>query len=286
MRRNLVNVDYGRFGPPTNQFQQVNPVLSNVINAQPVFYSVPPLSRPPFQFPPQFPAFPQPQQLQPQTYYSGPPNMPPQPLQSFMQPQILIELPQTSYNNSAMPMPIQQVEEKTIVESMHQNFDGNRNNISFPKSQIDQEFNKAGFSKQHYDIRYNLAQNAYGANSLNFVFVQRQNVFPQHYLPTIQGLNNQKITNYNLNSTPLANLFQVRRGNDGYPTIPENFGAVYVDALESNHPQTPFNLRTEGSIVGRATLAGNTPPEVMESRVRALNLLSPRKLFSDYANHR
>jgi hypothetical protein len=262
MRRNLVNVNYGRFGPPTNQFQQsnqfsqigqiqsvyqVNPVLSNVINTQPFFYSAPPLSRPPFpslSFASQFQALHQPQQLQPQTYYSMPPNMPPQPpqpLQSFMQPQISIAPQQFLNNNWAMPvpMPIQQVEETRVIQSINQNPNGTSDYITIPKSMFDQILAEKHFNEvpANCDLKYSLTQNNHGQANYNFHVIQR----PEIRIDSPQ-------------------TYQLQQQNSPLYFIPEN---------------GRYNLGNP------ATIAGATPQSEIKAREASLYKIVPRRLFGD-----
>ena len=245
---------------------------------------------------------PQPMQI----LYSLPPQpmpqqqktwMPQQPIQTMLQNQQWGQHPlrmpspvsmqsQTSwqtyyppYQAQPMPMPMQQVEEKTIVQSMHQNRDGNRNIISFPKSQIDQEFNKARFSKQDYDIRYNLTQNGYGANNLDFVFVQKQRVFPQ-ILYTIQNPNNQSNYCGVPLTTPMANNFA--SNYVAYPTLllqPTVVVSQEVGPYISSPVKTPATS-VQYQNVNIATLPGNTPDNIKLDRMYALHELRRENLFS------
>ena len=207
----------------------------------------------------------------PQSFSSIPPfQRPPQPIQ-ILQP-LLYQVP---YNNQPMPMPMQQVEEKTIVQSMHQNLDGNRNNISFPKSQIDQEFNKAGFSKQDYDIRYNLTQNGYGANNLDFVFVQKQRFFPQ-FLNTIQHQNNQSNYCGVPLTTPMANNFALNYV--AYPTL-YVVASQEVGTYIPSPGTSPATFSQYQNVDYRATIPGKTPPITVMDRDFALQGLSRQRLF-------
>ena len=187
--------------------------------------------------------------------------------------QTLQSLHQVSYNNQSMPM--QQVEEKTIVQSMHQNLDGNRNNISFPKSQIDQEFNKARFSKQDYDIRYNLTQNGYGANNLDFVFVQKQRFFPQ-FLNTIQHQNNQSNYCGVPLTTPMANNFALNYV--AYPTL-YVVASQEVGTYIPSPGTSPATFSQYQNVDYRATIPGKTPPITVMDRDFALQGLSRQRLF-------
>jgi hypothetical protein len=85
-----------------------------------------------------------------------------------------------------MPMPIQQVEEKRVIQSISQNPNGTSDYITIPKSMFDQILREKHFNEVpvNCDLKYSLTQNNYGQTNYNFHVMERPEIridSPQTY---------------------------------------------------------------------------------------------------------
>ena len=103
-----------------------------------------------------------------------------------------------------MPMPIQQVEETRVIQSINQNPNGTSDYITIPKSMFDQILAEKHFNEvpANCDLKYSLTQNNYGQTNYNFHVIQRPSVNIS-LLGTVQVVNSGN--NDQTSSTPIAN---------------------------------------------------------------------------------
>jgi hypothetical protein len=74
-----------------------------------------------------------------------------------------------------MPIPMQPVEERMVVQSIHQNPDGTSDCITLPKSKFDQILREKHYNEvpANCDLKYSLTQNNHGQTIYDFHIMRR-----------------------------------------------------------------------------------------------------------------